>query len=152
MQLGYRSLGDEAQAMRRRRSEQGYLLVLVAICMSILSLSYLRLASSAAVADDKAENEVARLSALYAAESGLVIAEQKLAEAKTAPPVGTWFQGDMVNSRYKVSVSTKEKGSFTIVSVGTSEGEAGVLVTRSLQGQARFVAKRGWLLEKRRER
>ncbi len=138
--------------MRRRRSQQGYLLVLVAICMSILSLSYLRLASSAAVADDKAENEVARLSARYAAESGLVVAEQKLIGMKAPPAVGTWFNRDLVNSRFKVSVSEKEKGSFTIVSVGTSAGEAGVLVTRSLQAEARSVGKRGWLLEKRRER
>ncbi len=138
--------------MRLPRS-RGYLLVLVAICVSILSLSYLRLASSAALSDDKAENEAARVTARYAAESGLVLMEHKLRKLKAPPSTGSWFAGDLVDARYKVSVlpGGDAKHGFTVVSTGTSSGDAGVLISRTMEADVRPSAGRHWIVSVRRE-
>lgn len=138
--------------MRRPRA-RGYLLVLVAICVSILSLSYLRLASSAAISDDQVENEAARVTARYAAESGLVLMEHKLAKLKAPPSPGAWFAGELIDARYKVSVAPggDAKKGFTVVSTGTSSGDAGVLLSRSLEADVKPVAGRRWSVTARRE-
>lgn len=141
------------RARPRRRAARGYLLVLVAICVSILSLSYLKLAAAAAISDDFAENEAARLAARYAAESGLVLAEQKLASLKSAPSSGSWLSGELLNARFKVSVSTEgsPKGIFRVISVGTSPGEAGALVTRTMEGVVKPGPGKTWRVVERVE-
>lgn len=149
MQLGLGPMGEKVRPPRSR----GYLLVLVAICVSILSLSYLRLASSAAISDDKMENEVARVTARYAAESGLILMEHKLAKLKAPPPSGAWFAGEFVDARFKVSVASggEAKKGFTVISSGTSSGDAGVLISRSLEADVKPAAGGRWTVSARRE-
>lgn len=135
----------------RRVRPRGYLLVVVAICVSILSLSYLKLAASAAASDDHAENQVARVAARYAAESGLVVAAQKIQGRKQSPPVGGWFSEEMTGSRFRVSVLKVDGKKCTIASTGTAEGDEGALLSRTMEADL-FLDKGGrWLVATRRE-
>ena len=135
----------------KRIKPRGYLLVVVAICVSILSLSYLKLAASAAASDDHAENQVARVAARYAAESGLVVASDKLKSRKESPPVGGWFSEELTGSRFRVSVLKAEGEKCTIASTGTAEGDASVLLSRTLEAELLLDKGGRWIVVSRRE-
>ena len=135
----------------RRVRPRGYLLVLVAICVSFLSLSYLKLAASAAASDDQAENQVARVTARYAAESGLVVAAARFQGRKESPPVGGWFSEELTGSRFRVSVLKANGKKTTIASTGTAEGDAGVLHSRTMEADLLLDKKGQWIVVSRRE-
>jgi hypothetical protein len=134
------------------RGRAGYLLVLVAVCVSILSISFLRLAANSGAADDDAEMEYAMCAATYAAESGLLAAELKLTGLTTPPPAGVWLVGAFPTSgtRYTVEVvpGANPKTEFGLVVKGQASGEGGRKVTSTLQAQARLELKK-WQIRSR---
>lgn len=140
--------------MRGRRRPAGYLLVLVAVCVSMLSISFLRLAASSGQADDDAEAEVASTVAYYAAESGLVEAELRLANAKAAPPPGPWLVGTLVgsNGRYSVEVVPASAGAtgFLLRSTGKTEGEGARVISTTVEARVEKGPKSSWLFRDRR--
>lgn len=125
--------------VRRVRQKRGYLLVLVAVCVSILSLSYLRLAASSARNDDIAEEDVALSVAYYAAESGLVEAGLRLEGLQNPLPPGPLLAGTLgsTGARYAVEVreGTDPKKEFRLLSIGKSEGEGGKVILVRLQAE-----------------
>ncbi len=142
--------------MRRRLGKRGgYLLVLVAVCVSMLSISFLRLAAASGRADDDAEAEVGSTVAYYAAESGLVEAELRLRSTKTLPPSGPWLAGTLVgsNGRYTVEVVTSDApvGGFLLRSTGKTEGEAGRVISSTIEAQVAPGRGKVWRLLDRRK-
>lgn len=138
----------------RRRRPGGYLLVLVAVCVSLLSISFLRLAADAAKVDDRAELEVAQQMAAYAAESGLLLARQQLVRGSELPPVGPWLMGtlELSQARYSVEVRSHEDSAsgLTLLCTGRSEAGAGQVVTSVLEAGLRKGKKGDWQVQARR--
>lgn len=121
--------------MRRSPRPRGYLLVLVAVCVSMLTISFLRLAADAAHSDDLAQVEVAVSRASYAAESGVVAAELKLRGLTTPPPAGLWLSGTLeaVKSSYRVEVVPGSATEFRLVAKGSTDAEGGRVETSVIE-------------------
>lgn len=137
---------------RRRR---GYLLVLVAVCVSMLSISFLRLAAKSAAADDDAEEEVGTYAAYYAAESGLLAAEQRLRKvpAIPAPAAGQWLVGELEASgaRYVVDVTPGTKpAEFTLRAKGQIDGEGAKKITSVLEAEVAQGPGKTWVVRWRK--
>lgn len=138
----------------KARRPKGYLLVLVAVCVSMLSISFLRLAANSAKADDDAEGEVAASAAYYAAESGLVAAELKLRKLQAAPPAGQWLASSLGTSgaRYVVEVipGSNPKKEFAIRSIGQIGSEGNKKVTSTLEAQVAQGPGKLWTVRSRK--
>ena len=137
-----------------RSRPRGYLLVLVAVCVSMLSITLLRLAAKSAAADDEAEEEVASYAAYYAAESGLLAAEQKLDKMPTAPPAGPWLTGSLETSgaRYVVEVTpgSNPKTEIILRSKGQIEGEGAKKITATIEAEVAQGASKAWVVRWRK--
>lgn len=143
--------GSEMKFASRRRRPHGYLLVLVAVCASILTLSLLRLTASAAHSDDAVEAKVAGTAAYYAAESGLLAAEIQLETLKAGPPPrGVWFSGGLSTStsRFKVEVQSDPKTpkKFQIRSTGQSSSDGEAVISIFLEATVVRDSKKGWTI------
>lgn len=136
---------------RRRLAPRGYLLVLVAVCVSILSISFLRLAASSAQKDDVAEEQLGVYAAYYGAESGIVEADLKLASLTAAPPSGPWFSGTLALSkaRYTVEVVSVDPKAKQVVlrSIGRVEGEGGKVLSAFLEATAVQGGDKRWSIQ-----
>lgn len=132
-----------AQTLRAR----GYLIPVLSICVTILTLGFLSLSAYTARVEDRVEERRARLSSFYAAESGLLLAQHSLI-GKAAPPQGVWLAGElsMSFSRYRVEVLPADYGpnGFTVRAVGQSVGEQGALVLVELVARLEKVPGDGW--------
>lgn len=152
MDLGVESLGRQA-VKRLPYAKRGYLLVLVAVCVSLLSISFLRLAASSARSDDESEGEVAEMAALYAAESGLVAAELKFRNLQNPPPAGQWFVGSLRSSgaRYEVDVQAGAvKNQFSVLCKGQIDGEGDRKYTCVLQAEVVRAPSKVWTVSRRK--
>ncbi len=134
-----------------RRRPRGYLLVLLAVCASILTLSFLRLAASAALSDDAVEKKVATTAAYYAAESGLLAAETRLTTlGASPPPKGVWFSGSFSTStsRFKVEVQSDPKvpKKFQIRSTGQGSSDGEAVISIFLEATVVRDSKKGWAI------
>ncbi len=73
------------------RSSAGYLVLLVSILVSVVTIGYLGQAAEAAEGQRKVQQDQTRISALYAAESALLMTESLIVEnPQNIPPSGTW--------------------------------------------------------------
>lgn len=143
---------SNARLLRLRRSK-GYLLVLVAVCVSMLSISFLRLAAKSAAADDDAEEEVGAYAAYYAAESGMLAAEQKLQKMPSSPPTGQWLVGELETSgaRFVVDVTRgATPAEFTVRSKGQIDGEGAKKITAVLEAQVAKGPGKAWVVRWRK--
>ncbi len=139
----------------REEYSHGYLLVLVAVCVSMLSISFLRLAAKSARADDDAEEEVGQCAAYYAAESGLLAAELKLRKQPAPPAGGQWLVGALETSgaRYTVDVTpdAKSKTEFVIRSKGQVDGEGGKKLTSIIEAEVAQGPGKTWVIRWRKK-
>ena len=140
--------------LRPRRRRAGYLLVLVAVCVSMLSISFLRLAADSAKTDDDAELELASSLAYYAAESGLLVAERELEKLAAPPPTGVWLIGSFAASgtRYTVEVSPggNPKSEFVLLAKGQAAIEGNRKVTSTLEAQVVKGPGSSWAIRSRK--
>jgi hypothetical protein len=132
----------------------GYLLVLVAVCVSILSISFLRLAANSAKTDDNAGLEVATTAAFYAAESGLLTAELRLRGLTSPPPEGPWLAGQLETSRARFTVEVKAgsdpKTQFLVRSIGKMDGEANSVVSSTIEAEIVKGPGKAWTVRSRK--
>lgn len=126
--------------MLPRSRPRGYLVVLMAICATILTIMYLRLAAGSREVDERAEQVGLRHAAYYAAESGLLQAEKTLDKfAGKRPNPGVHWYGDLPhsNARFKVEVQPGDDPKrFIMRSIGTADSASGRSVTVSLDAKA----------------
>lgn len=112
----------------------------MAICATILTIMYLRLAAGSREVDERAEDVGLRYAAYYAAESGLLHAESSLDKfAGKRPNAGVHWFGELPhsNSRFKVEVQPGDDPKrFIMRSIGTAHSATGRSVTVSLDAKA----------------
>lgn len=140
--------------MIRRSRPRGYLVALMAICAALLTIAYLRLSAGSAAVHDSAELTGAKLAAHYAAESGLLTAQNGLSNfTGKRPNPGVQFSGQLPHSksRFKVEVRAdyQDDARFIMRSIGTAEAENGRAVTVSIDAKVLKDKKGHWSVHSR---
>lgn len=140
--------------LRRRRGQGGYLVLLVSVLVSLLTVSFLRHAAGAAQARSEATMEEARVAALYAAESALTLAESRLPEAwEGLPPSGTWrafrFEESRAAARVELSYDPIARDFITIKARSRVQ-RSGAVVQLSIEAVWQYDSESGWSCRGRR--
>ena len=141
--------------MRARVAARGYLIPVLSICVAIVTIGFLSLSLHSAKSEDRTEERRASLSAFYAAESGLLLAEHTLVGKKMeAPPTGVWLTGELPKSqsRYRIEISNTQNSeeALSLPASGRHPGEQGVLVHSEITARVRKDAAQGWKVEWRK--
>lgn len=137
---------------RARARARGYLLSVLSAALTLVTLAYLGLAAYTAANEDEVQSEALRTAALYAAESAMLEAEQKLAKVgPQSPKPGVWAEGEFSTSqaRYKAEVLTegREQKFFRVLCTGTTESRGGQVQSVEYLAAFRFTQKTGWRAE-----
>ncbi len=140
--------------LKRRRRERGYLVLLVSVLVSVLTISFLRHAASAAQARSEAFEEEARTAALYAAESVLQFAEQRLPDSPgELPPPGTWrafrLEGSQTVGRLELSYDPSSPETI-IVTARSRAHRANSAVQFAIEAHWQYLPESGWVCRGRR--
>jgi Tfp pilus assembly protein PilX len=141
--------------MREVGRTKGFLLPVLIVSVAVVTLGYLCLSLYSARMEDKVQERRALTAALYAAESGLVLAETKLVGTEQPPPpTGVWLTGELSKSlsRYRVEVSAADYSpeSFRLRVIGQKLGERGVVYNVELEASLKRGPDSNWFVEWRR--
>lgn len=130
----------------------GFLVPVLMLCLAFLSAGYLAATAYCARLEDQAEEKKVQLAAYYAAESGVIWAEEAVRSRDFKPPqAGPWSGAGLNTSgqaRFQVTVTPDElsEQAFTIDSTGQAFGERSRIFTSTLR--ARFQKRSGrWSLD-----
>jgi hypothetical protein len=148
-------VGNTLKQVRARAN--GFLLPVLAVCVAVVTIGYLSLSLYSARVEDRVQQRRALMSAFYAAESGLLLAETRLVgKDQEVPPTGVWLTGDLSKSlaRYRVEVSSVNYSSDSIRLrvIGQKGGERGVVYSTELEASLRRAPDKTWFVEWRERR
>lgn len=132
---------------------RGYLIPVLSVCVTVLTLGFLALTLYAAKAEDKAQYRGALTASYYAAESGLEVMNKRLENLKAAPAAGAWLTGELSSTvRFRVVVSSEERTdtAFTLTSLGQAEGEQAALILSELDVRVEKQSDGTWKTTKRK--
>lgn len=130
----------------------GYLLSVVAAGLAVITIGCLIVAAYASKGSERNDEYRARLEALYAAESGLLVVEKRLRNPKTqVPKPGNLASGELPRSKSRYRCEVLESGrtskSFLVTSSGRAETADFKVVTVELTAAYRLEPKKGWRAE-----
>lgn len=128
--------------------KRGYLLSVVAAALAVITIGSLIVAAYASKSGHRPESQRAEMQALYAAESGLLLAEKKLdGVKKKAPVVGDFVGGQLPRSgaKYRCEVLKEHHSDKEIRLLATGSVDSnGPASTVEIEAAYKLVPKHGW--------